>query len=196
MQNITVKVYTYEELDEAAKEKVLEDMWDLNVDYYWWEFSYDYIREAGLLLGIDVKVQGFDLDRGSYISLNGSYSYQKGAAAAVRAEYNNGDLVAIAEELQEAQRPMFYQACADFSPIRGYRDGTTITVEGYGDMWNDHYIEDNAHTIEEPLRDFVYWALSVLQNEYEYLTSREAIEESIMANEYLFTENGSRSVYL
>lgn len=197
MQNITIKAYTYEELDEAAKEKVLESMYDLNVDYDWWEFAYDYIREAGLILGIDVKVEGFDLDRGSYITLNGSYSYQKGAVAAIRAEYGQDhDLVEIAEELQKAQRPMFYQACADLSPIRGYGGGTRINVDPYGDMYNDDYIVDNAHTIEEPLRDFVNWALSVLESEYEYLTSREAIEESIIANEYLFTENGNRSVYL
>lgn len=32
--------------------------------------------------------------------------------------------------------------------------------------------------------------LSILEKEYEYLTSREAIEETIRANEYEFTEDG------
>lgn len=42
----------------------------------------------------------------------------------------------------------------------------------------------------ELLRDLGNSYLAMLENEYEYLTSEEAIVETIVANEYEFTENG------
>lgn len=42
----------------------------------------------------------------------------------------------------------------------------------------------------EFLHDLEQEYLSILRNEYEYLTSDEAIVETIEANEYEFTENG------
>ena len=36
------------------------------------------------------------------------------------------------------------------------------------------------------------WLYRQLEAEYDYLTSDEAIDDSIIANEYTFTENGRR----
>ena len=60
------------------------------------------------------------------------------------------------------------------------------------------YLEDSKHanydTIEDINKDFLYPLLEdyriILQHEYEYLTSKEAIIETIKANEYTFTIDG------
>jgi hypothetical protein len=54
------KVYQFDELTEKAKEKALEELYDINVDYDWWEGVYEDAKEIGL------KLTGFDIDRGSY----------------------------------------------------------------------------------------------------------------------------------
>lgn len=45
-------------------------------------------------------------------------------------------------------------------------------------------------------REILYDYLFMLRDEYEYLFSDEQVDESIRANEYLFTESGRRTVCL
>ena len=44
MREITVKVYAFAELSEAAKERALTAFRDVNVEFNWWEGSYYTIR--------------------------------------------------------------------------------------------------------------------------------------------------------
>ena len=44
----------------------------------------------------------------------------------------------------------------------------------------------------EAIRDLARWLYRQLQTEYDHLTSDETIEQSIIANEYTFTETGQR----
>ena len=50
----------------------------------------------------------------------------------------------------------------------------------------DYECEDLGDIID----DFAHWAWILLQDEYEYLTSDEAVKEMIEANEYEFDEGG------
>ena len=52
--------------------------------------------------------------------------------------------------------------------------------------------EDAEEILTEALRDMARWLYRQLQAEYDHLTSKEAIEEGIIANEYTFTEGGLR----
>lgn len=53
--------------------------------------------------------------------------------------------------------------------------------------WQHKHGEDNeAEFLKELLQEY----LSILSNDYDYLTSREAIVETINANEYEFYEDG------
>ena len=74
MKNITTTLYSYDELSEDAKDKAIEEMYDINVNHDWWEFTYDDAETIGL------KITGFDIDRGSYCSgdfINSAYSVAK-----------------------------------------------------------------------------------------------------------------------
>lgn len=47
-------------------------------------------------------------------------------------------------------------------------------------------------TVIEALRDLARWLYRQLEREYDYLTSDEAVDEAILANEYSFTVDGTR----
>ena len=51
---------------------------------------------------------------------------------------------------------------------------------------------DVEDVITEALRDLARWLYRQLEREYEYLTSDEAVDESIVANDYTFTGSGRR----
>jgi len=42
------------------------------------------------------------------------------------------------------------------------------------------------------LRDLARWLYRRLEQEYEYRTSDEVVDETIIANDYTFTESGRR----
>jgi hypothetical protein len=50
--------------------------------------------------------------------------------------------------------------------------------------------EDAEEIVTEALRNLARWLYRQLEAEYDHLTSDEAIEEGIIANEYTFTEGG------
>lgn len=51
---------------------------------------------------------------------------------------------------------------------------------------------DAEDIVTEALRDLARWLYRRLEREYEYLTSDEAVDESLRANDYTFTEAGRR----
>lgn len=58
MKTIELKAYEFSELNDKAKEKVLQQYCSLNVDNeYWWEFSYEDFNNLGL------KINSFDIYR-------------------------------------------------------------------------------------------------------------------------------------
>ena len=63
-----------------------------------------------------------------------------------------------------------------------------VSVEHLDDPYRDvGEAEDEVQTL---LRDFADWIYARLEEEYEYRTSDEQVEESIRANEYEFDEDG------
>ena len=54
----------------------------------------------------------------------------------------------------------------------------------------DYYNEEAETEVIDILRDFMLWIYKRLDKEYEYQTTEEAIKETLIGNEYLFTKNG------
>ena len=106
----------------------------------------------------------------------------RGASAAVCKEFpQNTDLHKIASELQALQKRHFYSlSCA----VREARDMNQYSCFRFGE---DYECEDLGDIID----DFAHWARILLRDEYEYLTSDEAIKEIIIINEYEFDEAGN-----
>jgi len=55
MRTIEVKLYQFAELSETAKEYALNELYDINVSYDWWDCVYDDAKDIGL------EITEFDL---------------------------------------------------------------------------------------------------------------------------------------
>ena len=179
MREITVKVYAFAELSDDAQERALNAFRGINVEFHWWRDTYDTIRAAGELLGLEIGDIHFDTD--SYCIFDADYRYARGAVNAVRNEFPQGTkLYGIARKLQDLQKRHFYSlSCAvtegrSMNYYRCFRFGEDYECDDLGDI----------------LDDFAHWARILLRDEYEYLTSDEAVKEMIEVNEYEFTEDG------
>jgi hypothetical protein len=171
MKTITrkYKVYEYNELSEDAKEKAIELLYDININYEWYEFIYEDAEQIGL------KITSFDIERGSYC---------------------RGNLIWDVEEIANAIIKNHGESCETYKTAESYlRDRNAIidTVERdeSGDFIHTYELDNKLDKLD---REFEYSIFEdyriILQHEYEYLTSRESIEEMINANEYQFTEDG------
>ncbi len=66
-----------------------------------------------------------------------------------------------------------------------------IDVERHSPHWQPP--TDGAQdTVIEAMRDLARWLYRQLRQEYEHLTSDEAIDETLAANEWTFTGGGER----
>lgn len=202
-------LYKYEELSDKAKEKAIEVHSEFAADYGWWECTYEDIVRVGSILGIDIddrpfKTMGgtirtepniyFTLDRGRGISFNAWYHQRDDIDIKIK-EYAGIDKVlhGIADDLIEAQRLCLNTANARITQV-GRDNGIHINVEFDVDNYDTSSFlakeEDIVEKIESAIKEFADWAIDSLQTEYDYLTSREAIEESLIANECEFYESG------
>ena len=179
MREMITMVYSFNELSDDAKKRALNKFRYIDVEYDWWEDLYDTIRAAGKLLGLEIDGIYFDADL--YCIFNAHYRYVRGASVAVCKEFSwADDLHKIASELQALQKRHFYSlSCA-------VTEGRTTNRYRCFRFGEDYECEDLGDIID----DFAYWAWILLQDEYEYLTSDEAIKEMIEANEYEFDEAG------
>ena len=179
MREMTTMVYSFNELSEAAQERALNAFRCINVDFPWWWSTFDTICTAGNLLGLDIDRIYFDTDL--YCIFNADYEYVRGAVKAIQAEFPRMTaLHEVAQKLQVLQKRHFYSlSCA----VTKGRTTNRYSCFRFGE---DYECEDLGDIID----DFAHWARILLRDEYEYLTSDEAVKETIEANEYEFTECG------
>ena len=180
MREVTVKVYAFAELSDDAQERALNEFRDINVEHDWWtDGAYYTIRTAGKLIGLDIGDIHFDPYL--YCIFDADYEYVRGAAKAVKAEFPRADdLCKVAKDLQALQKRHFYSlSCA----VTEGRDANRYSCFRFGE---DYECED----LGDILDDFAHWARILLRDEYKYLTSDEAVQEAIDANEYEFTADG------
>ena len=60
MKTIELTLYKFDELSDEAKQTAIEKLSDINVDYDWWQNTYQDAENIGL------KITSFDLDRNRY----------------------------------------------------------------------------------------------------------------------------------
>ncbi|MBT4332700.1 MAG: antitoxin of toxin-antitoxin stability system [Candidatus Cloacimonetes bacterium] len=188
--------YQFDELSDEAKEKSIESHYDWNVDgYEWHEWSFDDFKEVGKILGIEIKdiyFSGFS-SQGDGACFEGNYSYEKQSLKNIKAYAPlDEDLHNIAKELQKIQRKNFYGLWANVKHSGHYYHEMSTNIQVGSDNESMGGANDEAHEgIQEILRSFMQWMYSRLEKEHDYLTSEEAIKESIIANEVEFNEDGS-----
>lgn len=167
MKTKTINLYSFDELSEEAKQKAIENLYDLNVDHDWWQWTYEDAERVG------IKITGFDLERGSYCK---------------------GDFLEDAETVAKLILKEHGEQCESYKTALQFMDEKCRLVHRYEseipEMDQGDFDYDLECLEDEFLKSICEDYRIILQKEYEYLTSEEQIIESIKANEYTFTENG------
>lgn len=169
MRIIETKAYKFDELSDDAKQKAIENFYDINVDHEWWEFTLDDAKSIGL------KITSFDLDRNKHAKGNFTLSATEVAANIIR---DHGDM------------------CETYKTAQNFLDEYNPVFSDYLDENSDNYesreSEEKMQEIEDEfLSSLLEDYANILQKEFEHLTSKEAIVETINANDYEFTEDGN-----
>ena len=169
--------YTFDELDETAKEKARAWYREGELDYGWWDNVYEDAKTIADLFGLSITDIHFELDRAAYVSFAGVYEYAKGGAAKVR-EYapKDSELHAIVDRLKMLQRRAQWQASASIRETQ-----TGINVYTY---------DADEDELTDIFRSFAEWIRGRLKAEYDHLMSNESVDEMIRANGYEFGGEG------
>lgn len=179
----TEKLFLYDELSDNAKERALEWAPDINVDHEWW--NYDGILDVeqnkwakwGLkdcLFSYD-KIY-FDLDQGGYLAFENLKVSDK----------------EVFRRALGIPKKLWAKVYYSFSR-QDRRDGDTFLELEH--QSNEEFTGNEVMILDRAVAQFNDWreeAHCQLRREYEYQTSREAVEEAYRANEYTFTEEGRR----
>lgn len=205
MRVIEKTLYKYEELSDSAQERARDWYRQGGLGYDWWEFCYEDFARVAEILGIDLSQRAVPLmngkcryepeiyfsgfyHQGSGSSFCGTYGYAKGAVVKIQ-EYapQDEELHRIAQGLQDVQRRHFYRLIADITSV--HDNYIRVEVEDSENRYRD--IGDAEDDVRGLMNDFNDWMFKRLQDEYEYLTSDEAVAESLITNEYEFDEEGN-----
>jgi hypothetical protein len=172
MKTVQVKVYKFDELSDEAKERVIDSFRHVNVEFDWWEGIYSDAENVG------IKITSFDLDRNRHA---------------------DGVFQDNFEEICRRIMAEHGEVCETYKTAQSYLNRYNELVTKYSDGVNTELVaEDNEWEFDkecEELREefekeiFEDYSM-MLQNEYEYLCSDEAVYEFIRSNEYEFTEDG------
>jgi len=208
---IEITVYRFDELSDAAKEKARAWYRDGGFNYDWHDAVYEDFQQIAEILGLDLKTRPVRLmgggtrrepciwfrgfwSQGDGACFDARYSYRRGAPRRIR-EYapQDTELHRIADALQAIQRRNFYQLRAE-ATHRGlyyHEQCMAISVGRDSPTWQD-MTAGAEEAVVEALRDLGRWLYRQLEREYDYLSSDEVVDETIIANGYTFTEVGQR----
>jgi hypothetical protein len=170
-RTIRVKVYKFTELSEEAKQKAIEWFAAGNLDYEWWEAVYE---DAGR---VGIKITSFDIDRGGYC--NGDFKE---------------DALYTANKILEEHG----EQCESYKTAEAFiKEREEIITQApkdeNGELIDEYELDEKLDECEEEFRKSILEDFRIiLSKEYDYLTSEEAIKESIISNEYEFTIDGKR----
>lgn len=160
MKTKTYNVYKFDELSKEAQQKAIESLCDINVDHEWWEFTYEDAKNIGL------EITGFDIGRGAYCE---------------------GDFIEAPLTVIKLIKENHGEECETYKTALQYeKEMSACPKDGDGEP-----IENEMEVIEDDFRNSLLEDYRImLGREFEYLTSKEAIIETIKANDYDFTDKG------
>jgi hypothetical protein len=219
---ITSDAYSFDELDERAKERA-RDWYRECIDEDDFSCEIDEFASICDILGIDLKTHEVALMSGKTRSdpniwysiggcqgdgacFEGTYSHNGDSCAKIReifGEDSTAEPVRIADELNALQVARIIKGDPTYSATIGKTDHhycheRTVDIEVEWDDGSDDTvdtIEQDCNTIIELMRDLMRYLYRQLCDQRDYLYSDEAVDESILANEYMFDEDGRRHSY-
>lgn len=179
MRTVTTEttVYTFDEPSERSQQRALERLSELNVDQDWW----DSIYEDAARVGIDIDE--FDTYHGT---INGKLTLDLlDSCKLIRANHGKN-----CETFKTAKQYLntYIAAFKEWLPLQDKEDCESWKPKHW--LAEFSYSDEAEEVANDFRRALLEDYLSILRREYDYLTSEEAIKESIEANGYEFTEDG------
>lgn len=213
MKQITLKLYSFNELDKEAKGKALTTYRDLNVNFDWWDDEFEDFIELCSYMGIAVT-KGKIYFRGFYSQGDGScFTANVDILKLITSVANQSwkDYAPMQEfpfVPTNTDRRVLQLLKNDILPnepqiIGRHRQyGVVVDLGVY--VINENRQHDNVFEqldkLEEWLRNIAEvlnrYLYNTLEKQYEFLSSETAVKESILNNEYLFTADGRSANHL
>jgi hypothetical protein len=170
MKTITLNIYSFDELSQEAKEVAIDSLCSINVEHDWWDCTYEDARQIGL------KISSFDLDRNRHAK---------------------GIFILAANEVAQNIFNSHGIDCETYKTASNFMGEWQPIFNNYMDENHEEYeSREVEETMQELENDFLNSLLEdysiILQRECDYLQSKEAIIETIKANEYEFLESGKK----
>jgi len=184
-----------QDTESEIKDELIEKYCDINVDHDWWEYTYDEFK-------IEMQLKGITVDE---INFSGFYSQGDGASFTGRVDMIQFLKVNGMEEYFMGATFFAGQGELWAEITRGssrYSHENTVSVNLIADTYNNYEEGSTRYEVYEAMEDVlqIEWKAleedvtdicrgymqdlySKLRDEYEALTSREAIWETIVLNE-------------
>jgi len=188
-ESVTYNVYKFNELSEKVQEKVLQNLWDINAYDDWYEFTVEDYKEKLEAIGFEdpkIYFSGF-CSQGDGACFDAYINLEKIVQHLGDKRFNK--LIHLIQEgyISACIGKTSY-ACHYSHQKTRYIDFTLDFSEKYKRLWKLCYTF--MEYVEELRLDLSHDIYRSLEKEYYYLTSKEAIIETIEANDYDFLENG------
>lgn len=174
----TITLYEFDELSEEAQNNALSKVYGINVDHDWWDDIYEDAKTIGL------KIEEFHLE---HKKITGRLTeYLLDCCRLIR--HNHGkecDTFKTAKQYLQEYIQAFFNWKEDNKDF-GYKNWRPADW-----LYEFKYTNEADEITNEFRKALLQDYLIMLDKEYEYLTSKEAIKQEIEANEYLFHEDGT-----
>ena len=168
MKNITITLYSFDELNEQAKRKALNKLSDINVSDDWWGGVYEDAKRIGL------KITGFDL-------------YEK----QITGKFILNPEVVVDKIVQEHGAN-----CETYKTAKKFISNLEKIESKFTGEEDDRERNFEIEELEDIfLKSLLTNYLTMLKTDFEYLTSEVAIIETIESNDYMFEEDGTLTKY-
>lgn len=194
MKTYTINTYQFNELTKEAKEKAIKLNRDINIHDDWHEFTTDHFKYRIELFGV------------TNVYFSGFWSQGDGAMF----EYNNISDALVNEAIEElilddwkknVLKKCTYVSCdakqtGRYCHEKSVNHGIVIENNYAQGLYPniDKFIYNHSEDIEsyiiDKYEDICTELYSLLESEYEYLISDEAVIEALLDNEIEFTEDG------
>jgi len=170
MKTVKIKIYKFAELSELAKSKVIEKLSDINVNYDWWESTYEDAERIGL------KITGFDLE-------HATGRFLLSACEVTQNIFN-----------EHGENCETYKTAVKF--LKEWQPVFDDYMNEHSEKYESSESENELQSLED---DFLHSLLEdysiMLQHELEYLQTDVAIIETIERNDFWFKETGEIYIF-
>jgi hypothetical protein len=178
-ETVTRDILTFAELNDKQKAKVIDNLRDINVDHDWHDSVFEDTTTILTMLGftnVDIRFSGF-AHQGDGASFTGTFSVPKTKKEAKER---------LSKVKEYAPKVKLY----DFVDMRfnkEEKEAETLLVGRLDSRYSHaNTVSSDNGDLTHFVRDFSNYIYKSLWDEYDYLTSDEAIKETIEANEYEF----------